>query len=135
MNKLNLKKYNSILIVLLLSIVLFVLHKALFFLFGYQNTEKEFCHSLLVLYSFFSVLSIIIMFFIIKIKDKNINSVGNLFVLLTFIEMVFAYILLKPILDTDGKYIAFEKVNFFMIFAIFLTMQTIVTIRILNSKP
>jgi hypothetical protein len=67
-------------------------------------------------------------------KEKNIDSVGQTFLLLTSIKMVVAYVLLHPILQSTNQLLTAEKVNFFITFALFLTIETVVTIRILNKK-
>jgi hypothetical protein len=67
-------------------------------------------------------------------KEKNIDSVGQTFLLVTSIKMALAYVLLHPILQNTSKLITPEKSNFFLIFAVFLTIETLVTIRMLNKK-
>ena len=66
-------------------------------------------------------------------KAKNIDSVGNTFMLLTCVKMVLAYVLLHPILESVNANVASEKTNFFVIFAVFLTIETAVSIRLLNK--
>jgi TM2 domain-containing membrane protein YozV len=45
-----------------------------------------------------------------------------------------AYAFLRPILASGGKNLATEKMQFLIVFIIFLAIETIVTIRILNDK-
>lgn len=130
----HIKKYRSILEILVASVVAFVFHKLYFVLFNLQDFEDNFQHPLIVLYSFFLIFSIVIVLILLRVKFKNIDSVGNTFLLLTFIKMGIAYVLLLPILNSSFRFIKVEKLNFFIIFAIFLTIETIVTIRILNNK-
>ena len=127
-------KYKPVLEVFFLSVIAFFIHE-LFFLFTDKASIKdEFMYSVPVLYLFFLVCSVIILFILIRMKEKNIDSVGQTFLLLTSIKMVIAYILLHPILQSTNKLLTPEKINFFIIFAIFLTIETVVTIRILNKK-
>jgi len=130
----HIKKYRSILEILVVSVAAFVFHKLYFVLFNLQDFEDNFQYPLIVLYSFFLVFSIVIVLILLRVKVKNIDSVGNTFLLLTFIKMGIAYVLLLPILNSSFRFIKVEKLNFFIIFAIFLTIETIVTIRILNNK-
>lgn len=130
----HIKKYRSILEILVASVVAFVFHKLYFVLFNLQDFEDNFQYPLLVLYSFFLIFSIVIVLILLRVKVKNIDSVGNTFLLLTFIKMGIAYVLLLPILNSSFRFIKVEKLNFFIIFAIFLTIETIVTTRILNNK-
>jgi hypothetical protein len=67
-------------------------------------------------------------------KEKNIDSVGQTFLLLTSIKMIIAFILLHPILQSTNQLMTPEKMNFFFTFAVFLAIETIVTIRILNKN-
>jgi hypothetical protein len=69
-----------------------------------------------------------------KVKQKSINSVGYTFLLLTTIKMAIAYVFLKPILAANLEKTPTEKMSFFIIFIYFLTIETYVTIRILNNK-
>jgi hypothetical protein len=85
-------------------------------------------------YGFFFVCSVVILFILIKVKDKNIDNVGYTFLLVTFIKMGISYAVLSPILHSGNPNIQIEKLNFFVIFALFLTIETIVTARILNKK-
>lgn len=128
------KKYKSLLEILIASIVAFFIHNLFFIFFDYQKAEQSFYHSLTTLYFFFFVCSISIVLFLLKVKSKNIDSVGNTFLLLTFIKMGLSYVLLNPILNSSSQFLKVEKINFFITFALFLTIETVVTIRILNNK-
>jgi len=126
-------KYKPVVEVFFLSVVAFLLHKAILFLLRNQINETAFHYSLLTLYLFFLIGSILIISILIKIKKNNIDSVGLTFLLLTSIKMVAAYILVHPILQ-ESNTSASEKINFYSVFALFLVIETIVTIRILNKK-
>lgn len=130
----NKTKYQPLLEILIASIVAFFIHKLLFVFFNYQRIEHSFYHSLITLYFFFFICSVSIVLVLLKVKIKNIDSVGNTFLLLTFFKMGLAYVMLHPILNSASNYIRAEKINFFITFAIFLTIETVVTIRILNNK-
>lgn len=127
-------KYKPVLEVFFLSVIAFFIHELFFFFTDKASIKNEFMYSVPVLYLFFLVCSVIILFMLIRRKEKNIDSVGQTFLLLTSLKMVIAYILLHPILQSTNKLLTPEKINFFIIFAIFLTIETVVTIRILNKK-
>jgi hypothetical protein len=127
-------KYKPVLEVFFLSLVAFLIHKLFFFFIDKGNSTSGFRYSIPVLYLFFLVCSVIILLILIKIKEKNIDSVGQTFLLLTCIKMVVAYILLHPILQSTNQLMTPEKTNFFITFAMFLTIETVVTIRILNKN-
>lgn len=130
----NFKKYRPILEILLLSIVVYLLHKLVFFLNDNNPKFQNFHFPIEVVDGFFFICSVIILFILIKVKEKNIDNVGYTFLLVTFIKMGISYAVLFPILHSGNPNIKIEKLNFFVIFALFLTIETIVTARILNKK-
>jgi len=129
----NLKNLRPLFEVTLLSILAYIAHW-FFFLFFKKGISNSFLYALWELYGFFFLCSVVIVSVLIKMKQKNIDSVGNTFMLLTCIKIVFAYALLHPILNAHHQNLAAEKANFFAIFALFLTFETIVAIRLLNKK-
>lgn len=130
----NFKKYQPILEVLLFSVVVYLIHKLVFF--GNDSNPKiqNFHFSIEVVYGFFFLCSVVILLILIKVKGKNIDNVGYTFLLVTFIKMGISYAVLSPILHSGNPNVSIEKLNFFFIFALFLTIETIVTARILNNK-
>ena len=130
----NFKKYRPILEILLLSMVVYLLHKVVFFLNDNNPKFQNFHFPIEVVDGFFFVCSVIILFILIKVKEKNIDNVGYTFLLVTFIKMGISYAVLSPILHSSNPNVKIEKLNFFVIFALFLTIETIVTARILNNK-
>ena len=128
------KKYKAILEVLLVSILLYIVQKFFFVFFGYKEISKSFSFSIDTLYIFFTVCSLIIIFILIKVKQKDIDNVGQTYLLLTFIKMGLAYFFLYNILNSTHENLKIEKINFFVIFALFLTMETIISIRLLNKN-
>ena len=130
----NLKKFQPILEVLFLSILVYLVHK-LFFLLNDNNPKfQNFHFPIETVYGFFFFCSVIILLILIKVKTKNIDNVGYTFLLVTCIKMAISYAVLSPILHSGNANVGIEKVNFFIIFALFLTIETIVTVRILNNK-
>jgi hypothetical protein len=113
-----------------LSLVALMVHFILFAVF-FAGRAVDFHYSIAQLYGCFFGFSIFIVFVLIRIRQVSIDSVGNTFMLLTCIKMVAAYVLLRPILAGVHAETAFEKINFFIVFAVFLTIETIVTIRML----
>lgn len=130
----NLKKHQPLLEVILFSIIIYAAHKFIFF-YNYNNLKlQEFYFTMEVVYGFFFCCSIVLVYILIMVKEKNIDNVGYTFLLVTCVKMALSYVLLSPILNSGNSNIRYEKINFFFIFALFLTIETIVTIRMLNSK-
>jgi hypothetical protein len=130
----NLKKFQPILEVLILSSVVYLLHKLVFFLNNDNPKLQGFNFSIETIYEFFFTCSVIIVFILIIVKEKNIDNVGYTFLLVTCVKMAVSYAVLSPILQSRNTNVSIEKLNFFLIFALFLTIETIVTARILNNK-
>lgn len=118
---------------LMLAIAVFYcIHKVLFSFFGLDTTNFE--YSLLQLYLFFAVFSIAIIILLLKVRQKNLDIVGNTFLLVTSVKMVVCYVFGRPILKNITQENPLEKWNFFTLFVLFLILETIVTIGILNKK-
>jgi len=130
----NFKKYQPIIEVLFLSILVYLAHKSIFFLNDNNPKFQGFHFPIEMMYGFFFSCSILIILVLIKVKEKNIDNVGYTFLLVTCIKMAISYAVLSPILHSGNPNSGTEKINFFIIFALFLTIETIVTARILNNK-
>ncbi len=130
----NFKKYQPILEILSLSVVVYLVHKLFFFLNDNNPKFQNFHFPIETVYGFFFLCSVVILFILIKVKAKNIDNVGYTFLLVTFIKMAISYAVLSPILHSGNPNVGIEKLNFFVIFALFLTIETIVTARILNNN-
>lgn len=128
------KKYKPILEILLIAIPFYILHKIVFSITNLSSKAGMFQYSLEQLYGFFLIAALLIIFVLIKIRQKNLDNVGNVFMLLTCLKMVVAYVLLRPILNFANESQHLEKINFFVIFIGFLAIETIIAIRILNNK-
>lgn len=130
----DLKKYQPIIETISISVMVYLLHKAFFWLNASNPKFQNFHFTLETTYGFFLICAIIIVAVMIKIKDKNIDNVGFGFIWGTFIKMGFSYGFLKLIMQSNHLNVRIEKINFFIIFILFLTIETIITIRILNKK-
>lgn len=130
----NLKKYQPIVETLSISVLVYVLHKFIFWLNDSNPKFQNFHFSLETIYGFFLICAVLIVFVLIKVKEKNIDSVGFGFIWATFIKMGLSYVVLTAISQSSNWNVRFEKINFFLIFALFLTIETVITIRFLNNK-
>lgn len=126
-------KFKPLITLLVIAIVLYVLHKLIFFTL-LQNADATFEYSLEILYSFFFISSAAIISILVIIKEKSIDHVGMSFLLITSIKMIVCYMLLRPILSLETQDSSIEKINFFTLFILFLAIETLSTIRLLNNK-
>lgn len=129
----NSLKLRPLLEATILSALAFAIHFIALRQF-WSNWTDYWQYSIATIYAFFYVCSVAIMVLLIRMKQKNIDSVGSTFMLLTCIKAVLAYVMLHPILQAHHPHVKFEKANFFAVFAIFLAIETIVSIRLLQ-KP
>lgn len=128
-----LKNYKSLLFLFISVVVAYVVHQLVFYFF--KIDQQTFYYSLEQLYGIFFILSFVIIFILLMIKKRNFDQLGMSFLLLTSSKLVFYYLLLKPILNRTHYDIRIEKINFFVLFVLFLTIETVLTIRILSKKP
>lgn len=133
-NNSKIKEFQPILEIIIAAISAFLVHKLAFFFLDYLTIENTFQYSLFQVYSFFLICSVTIVFILIQVKKRDLNNVGNGFLLLTLIKIGIAFLFANPIVSSTNKFKEIERMDFFIVFAIFLTIETIVTIRILNIK-
>jgi|SRR6476660_3206326 len=112
----------------------FGIHFMLLHLVWPASRRADWQYDLTTIYGFFLVCAIVIVSVLIRMKQKNIDSVGNTFMLLTCVKAALAYVMLHPILQSKQPDLAFEKANFFAVFAVFLMIETIVSIRLLQKN-
>lgn len=130
----KIKKLQPLLEVLIISAFLLTAHK-LFFYWNKTNPKyQNFYFSLETIYFFFSLSSIIIVSILLFVKQKSSDNVGFTFMLTTCLKIGITLFLLMPILNSKSSDIGFEKFNFFVVFALFLSIETVVTIGILNNN-
>lgn len=123
---------KQIVYIFLAIVVLFGIHQLLFLIFD-VNT-KNFKYPLEIMYLFFLSFSIITAIIIQKVKEKNIDIVGNVFLLVSSTKMIFAYLLIRPVLNNVTSDNSVEKWNFFSLFIVFLVAETLFVIYLLNQK-
>lgn len=115
-----------------LATFFYVVHKTVFHFLVID--DQDFYYSLEKLYAVFYVLSLIVFIILLKVKEKSFDTVGMSFLLSTSVKMIFCFLLLKPILKNASPENTLEKMNFFVVFILFLAIETILTIRLLNEK-
>ena len=126
------KNIKSIGVSALIIAIIYLIHKFIFSVFKYN--ENSFICSLEQLYLFFGLFSITIELILIRVKEKNIDIVGNVFLLLTLIKMMVCFAFGSSILKQGIKENSLQKWNFLILFLVFLTIETVLTIIMLNKK-
>lgn len=128
----NLKNYKPLLSLALLIVVSYVIHKVIFYSFNID--DSAFHYSIEKLYLLFSILSVIVIAILLKVKEYSFDNVGMSFLLSTSVKMVVCYLILRSVLQASSQNSGIEKKNFFAMFILFLAIETILTIRILNKN-
>jgi hypothetical protein len=114
------------------TFLLYLIHKLIFHVFNIN--QHNFYYSLETLYLCFLLLSVIIFKVLLTVKEKSFDNVGMSFLLATSIKMIFCYLILRPLLQIPKSINPAERINFFILFIVFLTIETLFTIRLVNEK-
>ncbi len=128
------KKYSSVVLVLIISLVFYLLHKTVIYFLGLSEVFSEFNTPLELLYFVFGLISALITFALLIVKEKDYNQVGMTFLGMITLKMIVVYFIFKPRIPNVIEGINYEKINFIILFILFLIIETIVTAKILNSK-
>jgi len=130
----KLKNFQPLLEVFIAAILCFGIHN-LFFHYNLNNPNyQHFNFSLTTIYGFFLTCSLVIILLLLFVKKRSIDSVGFTFLFATCLKIAISFALLMPILNSNNSNIGYEKINFFIVFTIFLTIETVVAVRILNNN-
>ena len=129
----KLKNFLPILYVLLFSALAFLLHSFAFARLADGKNSANWHSPLSEIYVFFTVCSLLIVTVFIVVSQKNIDNAGNSFVLLTLLKIGVAFGCFYDLLTSNNPDNS-EKINFFIVFAVFLTIETVISVRILNNK-
>ena len=126
------RKPLGVLVLVLLTI--FAIHKSIFTFTSLKLEATSFQISLEKLYLIFSLMTIVIILVLIKVKQKSLDNVGMTFLLITSVKMVICYVIGRPIINQNNADLQLEKWNFFVLFIIFLIIETLFTIYLLNTE-
>lgn len=129
----ELKKLWNVYKFLLVVVPVFIIHLIVFQEPKLKNAAQGFYYSIPFLYLLYIIFSKIILFVIVKVSEKNFDNTGMTFLVCTTIKMAVSYFILRPVLNLPTEN-TIEKVNFFFIFILFLAIETLITIRLLNKK-
>jgi hypothetical protein len=128
----SLKNLFPFIALLGIVILLYIIHQIVFYALNID--QSAFHYSLETLYLFFFVLSAIIFKVLLLVKERSFDNVGMSFLLTTSVKMIFCYLTLRPILQIPKGSNPAERINFFILFIVFLAIETLFTIRLVNEK-
>lgn len=128
----NTKHKIAILIWTVLIILSYFAHRFVFELMEIRSDSLS--YSLLSLYLFFGLFSIGILLTVFQISARNFDLTGMSFLIVTTLKILACFVFVRPILKSISVTATIEKINFFGMFIVFLSIETLVTIVILNEK-
>lgn len=128
------KKYKTIFILLSIAPLLTVFNILILKYLVSAEVYQSFHYPLPLLYLLFTAASALILWIQIKIKKNNPDQIGYVFLLTTSVKMGLCYALLYPILNQVSESYYFEKINFFIIFVLFLAIEVVLTSRLLKDE-
>jgi hypothetical protein len=115
-----------------IAVLIYFVHLQILYFIGVN--PQQFFYPLEIEYSCFALATALIVFVLQKIKQKNFDTVGLAFLWITSIKMTVCFFAVRPILQIQSPTAAIEKINFFVIFIVFLAIETALTISFLNEK-
>lgn len=83
------------------------------------------------IYAMFGVYALIMVLALILINQHNKHQVGFSFLVLTSVQMLLAFLIARRFFP-DAEGFSGGKASFFVVFAVFLTLETFVAIKLLN---
>ena len=128
----NPKHKSTVLIWMALIMLSYFAHQFVFELMEIKSAT--FSYSLLSLYLFFGLFSIGILLTVFEVSARSFDLTGLSFLIVTSIKMLACFVFVRPVLKSISITAPIEKINFFVMFIVFLAIETIVTIVILNEK-
>lgn len=129
----KLQIFKTTITTLFLAIVFFFINKIILQSALFFEDFKLFSTSLEFIYSIVTLFSILILTTSIVVNSKNKDIVGMTFMLMTTVKVGILFFTFPKIISSDNQN-SVERINFFMVFILFLAIETLITIRLLNKK-
>lgn len=124
---------SAFLLLAVFTVITFGLNFLLYFIPDTGFSSTDFIYPLPVTYIFFFICSVIIIEILVFISGKNKEQLGYAFLFLTGGKMALCYAFARPIINKATEN-STEKINFFVIFILFLIIEAYYTARLLNKK-
>jgi hypothetical protein len=128
------KQYRPLLVATVFALVFYSINKLLFFVPDFSEKYTSYHHSLETIYFFFWCCCTVILIVLVNVNKRFPDNTGYTYMGATLLQMGLSYVMLRPILHSGVPGNSFEKINFFIIFILFLVIETVITIRLLNNK-
>lgn len=99
----------------------------------FASNYEQYQFSLEFIYFIFFLFSTLILITLLIINQRNKDIVGMTFMLTTTLKIIICYIIFSKIITSDNQN-TIERINFFVVFVLFLAIETLITMRLLNKK-
>ncbi|OXA69221.1 DUF6168 family protein [Flavobacterium aquatile] len=129
----KLQIFKTVILTLLIAVVLFFGNKLILQTESFSQNFEVFSYSLETIYALFCAFSVIILITLMIVNSRNKDIVGMTFLLITSIKAGVLFFIFSDIIGSSNKNTV-ERINFFVVFILFLTIETLITIRLLNKK-
>ena len=129
----KLQIFKTVILTLSIAVVLFFGNKLILQTESFNQNFKLFSYSLETIYTVLCVFSIIILVILLIINSRNKDVVGLTYLLITSIKAGIIIFIFSDIISSSNKNTV-ERINFFIVFILFLAIETLITIRLLNKK-
>lgn len=129
-----LKKYKPLFLILICIVLMYAIHRSLTFLLEWNSVYAGFRFSLEKLYLCFGLAFLLIIFVLLKVKQRNFDQIGMAFMALITIKMFVFYFVFKSVISSEISETEWERTNFIILFMAFLILETVVSAQILKSQ-
>lgn len=129
----KLQIFKTVILTLSIAVVLFFGNKLILQTESFNQNFKLFSYSLETIYTVLCVFSIIILVTLLIVNSRNKDVVGLTYLLITSIKAGIIFFIFSGIISSSNKNTV-ERINFFIVFILFLAIETLITIRLLNKK-
>lgn len=126
----NMAKYKAILIMTVCAVILYGANHLILTQPYFEGIEYDISQT----YVFFWLCAALILFVVHVVHAKSPDNAGYVFMGVTLLQMAAAYFKVKHLLGNDSTVATYERVNFFIVFILFLAIETILSIRLLNKS-
>jgi|LakMenEpi03Aug12_release.lakeMendotaPanAssembly.Ray.scaffolds.fasta_scaffold940156_1 hypothetical protein len=124
---------KTVILTLSIAVVLFFGNKLILQTDSFNQNFELFSHSLETIYIVFCAFSVIILVTLLIVNSRKKDVVGLTYLLITSIKAGIIFFIFSDIISSSNKNTV-ERINFFVVFILFLTIETLITIRLLNKK-
>ena len=125
--------FKIILSTISFTLLLYFLNLVALHSLGYSQALFLYLFSLPQIFISFCILAIIVLFVLHIIEKKNKDIVGMVFLIVSSIQIGVLYFIFRKVISSANLN-TIERINFFVLFFLFLIFETLITIQLLNKK-